>query len=795
MTEHVKGKAVHIFFEAPNSFYKVLLVKIKEASFQWDEKQITVVGNFADIIEGNEYSFEGRLTKHARYGMQFQAQNYKSETLATTDGVVSYLSSDIFPGIGKKTAEHIVNVLGKNAINVLLSDEDKVETLGLSERQKGVLMQGIIENNGTEQTIIELNNLGFSSRITEDIFSRYQEKSLEVIRKDPYSLATEIRGLGFKRIDQIAQGMGISFDDQKRILGAVLTSLYEECYSNGNTYASDKILLEKSLQLLEGARSEKVDPEKVADTIIEAGHKRKIVIEGKRIYPRSLYNSEQEIAYDLYRLMNNRDEPIEYDEDEIDRCLEDVQAEFSITYGQDQLQAIKDAIKSPVFLLTGGPGTGKTTILRGITEVYMKLNKIDREDAKGIKLAAPTGRAAQKMANATEMDASTIHHLLGITGGNEISANDLDYLNGTLLIIDESSMVDTELMHMLLSCVPDSMQVIFCGDKNQLPSVGPGRVFADMLESMQIPSKELTHIYRQGAGSSIVKLSRSIVNGEVPSDLLEKNGDRSFIKCSGEQVCSVTKRIVQIVLKKGQSADDIQVLAPMYMGPAGINQLNRTLAPLMNPTRLNAKSVESGENEFHIGDRVLQLQNNPEKNIFNGDIGKIIAINEPQKGRGTTMTVRFEGREVELEQADFLNLTLAYCMSIHKSQGSEFSIVILPMVRQYSRMYARNLLYTALTRAKLKLMLIGEPSAYANCIRAEALNRETMLKQQIVFQFTGKKAETNPQEKSVQLEAKNDFADVEPSRSSIQKTILNFDNIEKIDPLIGMEGIDPYQFI
>ncbi len=783
--EYVDGRVSNILFEAKTGFYKVLLVSLHDKSFSWDDKEITVVGNFADILTGSDYHFEGNLITHNRYGQQFKAQTYQAKALSTSDGVIKYLASDYFPGIGTKTAEKIVSILGKDAINILLSDENQVDKLGLTEKQKGVLMQGLLENNGTSQVIVELEKMGFSNHMVETIIDCYQEKTLEVIRYNPYDLVGKVSGMSFKRLDHIANQ--IAADDPKRILGGLLAVLSKTCRDNGDTYMTADALLEQVLKLLKESRptGAELSFDKISDVLIQAGQKGQVVIIEQRVYLKKLYDAEREIAAGLARLMQNDTLP-HYEEQVLDEQLEEIEQELGISYGKDQAQAIKQALQTPVFLLTGGPGTGKTTIIRGICELYLRLNSIDSDDNL-IKLAAPTGRAAQKLASATTLDASTIHHLLGITA-DTTDVNDLKEIYGRLLIVDESSMIDTQLMQFLVSCIDDGTQVIFCGDKNQLPSVGPGSIFSDMLASKVIPQVELKKIYRQGAGSTIVTLAKDIVEGQIPSDLAIKTSDRSFIACQDNQVSGTIANIVEkITAKKLAPAKNIQVLAPMYRGSAGIDQLNAALAPLLNPKRADAKKISIGEREFRIGDRVLQLKNDAEKGIYNGDIGYITSITEAKKESDAMVYVNFEGREVVLAPNDLYNLTLAYAMSIHKSQGSEFPLVIIPMVKQYQRMYARNLLYTAITRAKEKLILIGDLQAYADCIMTESLNRKTTLKDFLCEQF------------GVEVVPKKDGESKKTQVVKDGKTAFiltpQLVNYAQIDPMIGMEGLTPKDFM
>ncbi len=387
------------------------------------------------------------------------------------------------------------------------------------------------------------------------------------------------------------------------------------------------------------------------------------------------------------------------------------------------------------------------------------------------------------MSEATGLPASTIHRLLGLNGREDELPEETKALEGKLLIVDETSMVDTVLLQLLLESIPEQMQVIFVGDRNQLPSVGPGQVFSDLLASETLPQKELAKIYRQGDGSTIIQLAHAVKDGIVPPDLMQKTNDRSFIPCHADQVSSVIEQVVAAALAKQNKVDDVQILAPMYRGAAGITNLNQTLQALLNPKKPQQKEVKFGNNVFRIGDRVLHLVNDPENNIFNGDIGKIVGIElKKDRPKDDKVLIAFDGQEVEFGRKDLVNLTLAYCMSIHKSQGSEFPIVILPMVQQYSRMFARNLLYTALTRAKEKLILLGEPEAYAKCIQTLALNRKTTLTTRL-WEVLGK-----PKDSSVKEATKVE---------STPKFILTPALVKKgeIDPMIGMDNLTPADFM
>lgn len=818
----VVGQVAQVFFQSSANFYKVLLVKIKDKNFDWSESTITVTGNFADIKEETPYRFSGRLVKHPKYGQQFQADNYQTEIPSSKEGIVTYLSSSQFPGIGEKTAERIVQKLGNDAVSVLLQDPNKAKKLGLNEKQQKSLLDNLEADQGIEQIIIGLNSLGFSSNMAARIYSYFQEDTLNTIHDDPYQLSIHINGIGFYRADQIAEQLGFKPDDSGRLRGAIFHVLFEYSSSEGNTFVPGNILLQKVQQLLEEGRNVEIDPNKIADELIKLVDQRKLAVENNNFYLKKYFYGEWDIATQLARLMQEDSEQPLADEKQLTADLSQIETQMNIEYDLFQRDAITKALTSKVFLLTGGPGTGKTTIINAIVALYAYENDIDLEAKRlPILLAAPTGRAAKRMSEMTGLPASTIHRLLGINGHEEQLPEEVDELDGTLLIIDETSMVDTDLMKILLKSIPDAMQVIFVGDRHQLPSVGPGQVFADMLASDLLPKKELTKIYRQGEYSSIISLAHAVNQGELPVDFSQQQNDRSFIRCTAKQVPQVIAQVIEVALRKGNSKDDIQVLAPMYRGPAGIDSLNDLLQEIMNPHHTRQKEIEVRGHHLRIGDRVLQLVNDPEKNIYNGDIGKIVAIdigNKGQKAGPDSVTISFEQNEVEVEKKDWNNLTLAYCLSIHKSQGGEFPIVILPMVPQFARMFARNLLYTAITRAKEKLILVGDLESFRRSISKVAQNRLTTLKQRLETELGDEKQvganddSTQLTQPAVQVErdgsqpkktkqdgtlGKNTAEEFNQRQVLNESYTLTLQLIESqnIDPMIGMDGVRPIDFM
>lgn len=818
----VVGQVAQVFFQSSANFYKVLLVKIKDKNFDWSESTITVTGNFADIREETPYRFSGRLVKHPKYGQQFQADNYQTEIPSSKEGIVTYLSSSQFPGIGEKTAERIVQKLGNDAVSVLLQDPNKAKKLGLNEKQQKSLLDNLEADQGIEQIIIGLNSLGFSSNMAARIYSYFQEDTLNTIHDDPYQLSIHINGIGFYRADQIAEQLGFKPDDSGRLRGAIFHVLFEYSSSEGNTFVPGNILLQKVQQLLEEGRNVEIDPNKIADELIKLVDQRKLAVENNNFYLKKYFYGEWDIATQLARLMQEDSEQPLADEKQLTADLSQIETQMNIEYDLFQRDAITKALTSKVFLLTGGPGTGKTTIINAIVALYAYENDIDLEAKRlPILLAAPTGRAAKRMSEMTGLPASTIHRLLGINGHEEQLPEEVDELDGTLLIIDETSMVDTDLMKILLKSIPDAMQVIFVGDRHQLPSVGPGQVFADMLASDLLPKKELTKIYRQGEYSSIISLAHAVNQGELPVDFSQQQNDRSFIRCTAKQVPQVIAQVIEVALRKGNSKDDIQVLAPMYRGPAGIDSLNDLLQEIMNPHHTRQKEIEVRGHHLRIGDRVLQLVNDPEKNIYNGDIGKIVAIDIGDKGQKAgpdSVTISFEQNEVEVEKKDWNNLTLAYCLSIHKSQGGEFPIVILPMVPQFARMFARNLLYTAITRAKEKLILVGDLESFRRSISKVAQNRLTTLKQRLETELGDEKQvganddSTQLTQPAVQVErdgsqpkktkqdgtlGKNTAEEFNQRQVLNESYTLTLQLIESqnIDPMIGMDGVRPIDFI
>lgn len=849
--EYVVGQVQAIFFQNPSNFYKVLLVKITDTNTDYLEKEIVTTGSFGQIQEEEIYRFFGHFVDHPRYGKQFQVDSYQQERPTSASGVVNYLSSEKFPGIGKRTAEKIVEILGDDAIDRIIETPDVLEEVPqLNEKKRQTIIETIRLNHGMEQVIVGLNRYGFGSQLSFTIYQTYKEETLDIIHENPYQLVEDIEGIGFKRADTIAEQLGIGADSDKRVRAAITHEIFQHSVRSGNTYVEAEMLLRETINTLEASRPVEISIDQVAEQIIHLVEEGKIQQEGTKLFENSLYFSEWGIGTSIQRLLSRKKE-IKYDKKEIEKNIRGIEKRLEILYGDSQQAAIEEAIKAPLFILTGGPGTGKTTVINGIVSLFAELNglSLDSKDYTQemfpILLAAPTGRAAKRMNETTGLPASTIHRLLGLTGREKNPSMTAKELEGGLLIVDEMSMVDTWLANTLFKAIPTNMQVIFVGDKDQLPSVGPGQVLHDLLQINEIPQMELTEIYRQGDGSSIIPLAHEIKQGRLPQDFTVNQKDRSFFPSDVSRIESYVRQIVTKAKAKGFSPQDIQLLAPMYRGAAGIDALNRMMQEIFNPNDGTKKEVKWNESVYRIGDKVLHLVNTPELNVFNGDMGEIVGIilAKDSEDKVDELVIQFDNNEVSYKRNEWNKITLSYCCSIHKAQGSEFKMVILPMVHQYHRMLQRNLLYTAVTRSKEILILLGEVQAFNTCVAHETASRLTMLKERITsademslttrmqleeyeeglnkeapFSDTVEKepivyeaakenkiavTEVVAEPISVKLESEEISLFSEPVEESAEQVEAELDRLltpslvsaQTIDPMIGMNQTTPYDFI
>lgn len=745
-----------------------------------EHHKITVSGYFPKLVSHKTYRFNGSLTQHPKYGWQFQATSYDSVTVRGKSSLVHYLSSDIFEGIGQKTAEKIVETLGENAIDVILRNRQALDEVPkLSKKLADKLYATLVDQQGTEQILAPLYGYDLSPRLVMKIFKKYQYQALEIIQENPYRLIDDIEGIGFIKADELAKRLGVASDDPRRIRAALLYVIDQIAIQKGHTYVYHKQLLQSALQYLNQKSNQLLDLAQIEGQIQALIQKKKIYIEGDFLFIPLLVNSEKGIAESIMRLQTE----VQAEEEQVLNTISELKDEMAITYSPEQEEAIKMALKQPVSIITGGPGTGKTTVVQGILKAYGLLHHLSLDPTKyatsekpfPIALAAPTGRAAKRMTETTGLKASTIHRLLGYGVDGVFQHDEFSQLDYDLIIIDESSMLDTLLAFQLFQSIKTGAQVILVGDDNQLPSVGPGQVLKDLIESGAIPLTRLLTVHRQAQDSSIISLAHAVKNNHLPDDLRVKKPDRLYVEATHQQIPVYLKQIVENAISKGYTANEVQVLVPMYRGDCGIDSLNVMLQEIFNPPdEQNKREMTFGQRIFRIGDKVLQLANQPETGVMNGDVGEVIGISYKNENddKEEKLIACFDTKEVTYKKGDLQNLTHAYCVSVHKSQGSEYPIVILPMTHAYHVMLQKKLIYTAITRAKRSLIVIGEYLAFDKGVKNEGEERQTTLRLRFDLQ-------------KEQVPKENPFADY------FKEHHIPFDYLDEEQ----LEGITPYDFM
>ncbi|MDT3803535.1 ATP-dependent RecD-like DNA helicase, partial [Staphylococcus aureus] len=687
---------------------------------------------------------------------------------------------------------------------------------GLSKKKQKQIAEQISANQESEKIMIRLHDLGFGPKLSMAIYQFYLGDTLTILDRNPYQLIYDIKGIGFNKADQLARNIGIAYNDNERLKAALLYTLEEECIKQGHTYLPINVVIDLTVDVLNYQDEEVIEPEKLDEMLQYLNEEKRLIIDNEQVAIPSLYYSEIKSVQNLFRIKTHTNKLTEIEQSDLQMHIGEIEDANQVNYAASQKEALQTAINSKVMLLTGGPGTGKTTVIKGIVELYAEIHGLSLDyddyvnDDYPVVLAAPTGRASKRLQESTGLEAMTIHRLIGWnqdTKPEDILENEI---NARLIIIDEMSMVDTWLFHQFLSAVPLDAQLIFVGDEDQLPSVGPGQVFKDLIESKAIPRVNLTEVYRQQDGSSIIELAHRMKLGQK-IDITQRFHDRSFINCQANQIPTVVEKVVTSAVNKGYTMADIQVLAPMYKGNAGIKRLNQVLQDILNPKKKDTREIEFGDVVFRKGDKVLQLVNRPNDNIFNGDIGVIVGIFWAKENalNKDVLVVDFEGNEITFTKQDMMELTHAYCTSIHKSQGSEFPIVIMPIVKQYFRMLQRPILYTGLTRAKTSLVLLGDPEAFDIGLKTNGQARLTQLCTLLKNYFNSEDEEmlentatndTGASQTTIddQVEApmsSNDSGEVTSDSTKTDINVLTEATMFKIDPMINMGEITPYDFI
>lgn len=731
---YIRGVLLYTIFQSEN--FSIIKVRVEETNEDYKEKEIVAKGYFVELQEQASYRFYGTFENHAKFGVQYRVESYQTYIPDSREGVISYLSSDLFHSIGIKTATKIVDALGVHAITKILDDPESLNKVsGLNKKTAQQLYNSLKEHQGFEHVAISLANYQLGLKMAQRIYEQYKEEAISKLYEDPYQFVFDVEGFGFQTADRIARANGLSMDHPNRI-GAGCVFVLQRAVKEGHVYLPLNECIEQAVQLL---NLYSLGKEAIIERLEQLNSEKQLILIDGKVYLPSLYYAEDRFSEHLKRIM---DRPVEerVPMAEMMKITGEIEEEEVLSYGNEQFSAIEQALHSRVMILTGGPGTGKTTVIKGIVKAFATIHNLslDIDDYKNKKdfpfvLTAPTGRAAKRLSESTGIEAVTIHRLLGWDGQDTFEKDEQNPLSGRLLIIDEFSMVDVWLANHLFKAVQDDMQILIVGDEDQLPSVGPGQVLSDLLASGKIPVVKLNEVYRQKEGSKIIQLAHEIKNEELSADSLKNARDFSFIKANEPQIVQAVTTIFQKAMDKGIDPNNIQVLAPIYKTEAGINRLNSELQNMINKKTDRKREVKVMDTVYRVGDRVIQLVNQPEDGIFNGDIGEIAAIffENENKEKKEQIVIAFDEKEIVYEKQDYSNFMLAYCISIHKSQGSEFPIVIMPVVSAYHRMLRKNLLYTAITRSKESLIICGDPEAFVRGVSTIDTNRRytTLIEQ------------------------------------------------------------------
>lgn len=716
MKKFIKGVFKKTIYKSDRG-YIIGLFKVKDTNSEelkdYINKSLTFTGYFHELNEEEKYTFYGEGVEHPKYGFQFSVTEYEKSKPEDKEGLVEFLSSDLFPGIGEKIAESIVDVLGLDALNKILEDPAILNLVPkLTSKKMELIYNNLLKYNESSAIIIYLTELGFSMKDAMNIYNFYKKITKDIIESNIYSILDNIEEIAFTKVDEIAIKEGINLDDKNRVKATIIYIMKNLIYSNGDTYLEyGDIIKNVELYLKTELNTSYFD-----DCLFELEKDNKIIKYNEHYYLSSIWKSEDYVANKIVKL--SLTEPKNYPK--LDNKLLNLEKELNIVYNDKQKEAIKKALTNSISIITGGPGTGKTTIIKAIVELYTELNKLSYENAmKEIALLAPTGRASKRMTESTNLQASTIHRFLKWNKEtNKFAVDEFNPDKSKFIIIDEMSMLDISLLDSLFKGLTNNIQVVLVGDYNQLPSVGPGQVLKDLIESEVIDTVHLDLLYRQDENSYINTLAIEIKNNDLAETFMETKSDYTFLECSSSMIKESLKKICKQIIDKGYDYKKLQLMAPMYHGENGIDNLNKELQNIFNPSSNDKDELVVGDVIFRENDKILQLVNMPEENVFNGDIGiiKRIVYSNISKSKKNEIHVDFDGNIVKYTPKDFNKFKHGYIISIHKSQGSEFDIVVLPVCNNYRRMLYRKLIYTAVTRAKRKLIIIGEPQAFVYAV-------------------------------------------------------------------------------